>query len=132
MLRKILAIPGGLLAGGIGIFLMQTLGHQLYPLPKNMDPNNMEAMKDYVATAPFMALFFVILSYALGALISGFVSTKIAGNSKKIFAIVCGIIFLLQSIYMMYALPTPIWFWILGIMVWLLVLVGWKLALPKN
>lgn len=132
MLRKILAIPGGLLAGGIGIFLMQTLGHQLYPLPKNMDPNNMEAMKDYVATAPFMALFFVILSYALGALLSGFVSTKIAGNSKKVFAIVCGIIFLLQSIYMMYALPTPIWFWILGIMVWLLVLVGWKLALPKN
>lgn len=123
---------GGIFFGGISIYLVQLLGHKLYPLPEGMKPNDMEAMKNYVATAPFMALFFVILSYAFGALVSGFISTKIAGNNSKTFAIICGIFFLLQSIYMMYSLPTPVWFWILGILVWLLVLVGWKLAMKKN
>lgn len=131
MLRKILAIPAGLVAGGIGIFLIQMLGHKLFPLPEGMNPNDMEAMKTYVASAPFMALFFVILSYALGALLSGFASTFVAGDHKKVYAVVCGIIFLLQSIYMMYSLPTPIWFWILGILVWALVLLGYRLALKK-
>lgn len=31
MLKKIIAVPAGLFAGGIGIFLIQTLGHKLYP-----------------------------------------------------------------------------------------------------
>ena len=31
MLKKILAVPAGLFAGGIGIFLIQTLGHKLFP-----------------------------------------------------------------------------------------------------
>ena len=132
MLRKILAIPAGLVAGGIGIFLIQAIGHKIYPLPEGMDPNDMEALKTYVASAPFMALFFVIISYAFGALISGFVSTKVAADFKKIYAIVCGIFFLIQSIYMMYILPTPLWFWVLGIIVWLLVLAGWKMAVSKN
>ncbi|MGA9212407.1 hypothetical protein [Kaistella sp.] len=132
MVRKIVAIPAGLIAGVIGISLFQILGHKLYPLPAGMDPNDMNAMKEYVTSAPFMALFFVIISYAAGAFLSGFASTKVAGNNDKIFALVCGIIFLLQSIYMMYTLPTPIWFWILGIAVWGLVFVGYKLALSKK
>ncbi len=132
MLRKILAIPAGFLAGGLGIFLVQAIGHKLYPLPEGMNPNDMEAMKNYVDTAPFMALFFVIISYALGAFLSGFVSTKVAGDHKKVYAIACGIVFLIQSIYMMYSLPTPMWFWVLGILVWALVLAGWKLAVSKK
>ena len=131
MLKKILAVPAGLFAGGIGIFLIQTLDHKLYPLPEGMNPNDMEAMKAYVASAPFMALFFVILSYAVGALVSGYISTLVAGDNKKIYAVICGVIFLLQSIYMMSSLPTPIWFWILGILVWALVLLGYRLGAKK-
>lgn len=132
MLKKILAVVAGIIAGGISVAIVQKIGHSIYPMPKGIKSDDIDAMKNYVETAPFMALFFVILSYASAALVSGFVSTKIAKDNKFLYALICGIIFLLQSIYMMSVLPTPIWFWILGILVWTLVLAGYRLALNKK
>lgn len=128
MLRKILAVVVGMLAASIAIGLVQKLDHTIYPLPAGSDPNNTEAIKKYVETAPFMAVFFVIISYAAGALTAGFISTIIAKDGKKIYAIILGCLFLATTLYMMYTIPSPVWFWICGILVWLLVLVGWKLA----
>ena len=132
MFRRILAVLGGLFFGVVTITIVEKLGHYLFPRPAGMKENDLEALKQYVETAPLMALLFVILGYALGALIAGFSATKIAGDGRKTYAVICGVIFLLQSIYMMYILPTPIWFWVLGIAVWGLVLVGYKLALNKK
>ncbi|QOW09638.1 hypothetical protein Q73A0000_04280 [Kaistella flava (ex Peng et al. 2021)] len=132
MIRKILALLVGIIATSVVVGLVQQLGHYLFPLPVGTDPNDPEAIKKYVETAPFMAIFFVIISYSVGAFTGGFVSTKIANNGKKIYAIIIGILFLMTSIYMMIIIPSPIWFWILGIAVWTLVLVGYKLALNKN
>lgn len=127
-MRKFIAVMAGLIAGGIAVWLVQMLGHKLYPEPLGMDSNDMNQLAEYVKNAPFMALFFVVLSYAAGALAAGFVSTKVANDGRKIYAIILGVIFLAQSIFMMASLPTPIWFWILGVLSWLLVLAGWKLA----
>lgn len=128
MVRKILAVVLGVLAGMIFISLVQMLGHYLYPEPKGLDTNDMNQLEEYVKNAPFMALFFVILSYAAGAVISGFTSTVVAKDQKSKYAIICGILFLIQSIFMMASLPTDLWFWVLGILVWLLVFVGYKLG----
>lgn len=134
ILRKILAVLVAMIATGIVVGLVQQIGHKMYPLPAGANPENPEDIAKYVENAPFIAIFFVIISYAAGALTGGFVSTIIAPDRKKIYAIIIGIIFLLTSIYMMVTIPSPIWFWICGILVWLLVLVGWKLAfsLKKN
>lgn len=131
MLRRILAVPAGLIAGIICITIIEKIGHQLYPPPAGAASGDMVAMKEYVAHAPFIALFFVIIGYALAAFVSGFTASKVANNGKHTSAIVCGVIFLFITIYMMFSLPTPVWFWILGIFVWGLVLVGSKLALKK-
>lgn len=131
MLRRILAVPAGLIVGIICITIVEKIGHSLYPPPAAAGSGDMAAMKEYVAHAPFMALFFVIIGYALAAIVSGFTASKIAGNGKHTSAAVCGIIFLCITIYMMVSLPTPIWFWVLGIVVWGLVFVGSKLALKK-
>lgn len=128
MIKKIIAVPAGVLAGGLGIYLIETLGHKLYPLPAGIDRNDMDAMASYVSTAPFMALFFVILAYAVGALLSGYISTKVSADGKMIYALICGLVFLLQTIYMMYIMPTSAWFWVAGVLVWSLVWVGYRLA----
>lgn len=132
MVRKIAAVIAGIVATSIAVGLVQQLGHYLYPLPAGTDPNDPEAIKKHVETAPFFAVFLVIISYAAGALAGGFVSTKIANDGKKIYAIIIGILFLMISVYMMITIPSPIWFWVLGIAVWSLVLVGWKLALNRR
>lgn len=127
-MKKVLAVIAGLLLGGILMTLVQMLGHQIYPQPEGMDPNDMNQLSEYVESAPFMALFFVIISYAVAAFSSGYLATVIAGDQKKLYALICGVIFLVQSIYMMQSLPTPLWFWVLGIVVWALVLVGYQIG----
>lgn len=132
MLRRILAVVVGLIVGSICITIVEKIGHSLYPPPAEADAGDMEALKVYISDAPFMALFFIILAYALAAVVSGFTASKISNNGKSTAAVICGIIFLLITIYMMNSLPTPIWFWILGILVWGLVFTGHKLALKTK
>ncbi|CAD0219527.1 hypothetical protein [Chryseobacterium sp. JV274] len=132
MLRRILAVVVGLLVGSICITVVEKIGHYLYPPPAEAAAGDMEALKVYINDAPFMALFFIILAYALAAVVSGFTASKISNNGKSTAAVICGIIFLLITIYMMTSLPTPIWFWIVGILVWGLVFEGHKLALKTK
>lgn len=132
MLRIILGVIAGIIAGSICVWGVETLNHILHPYPAGMKANDMEAFKSYIENLPFLGKFMVILGYALGALFSGFISTKIAKNGKPTAAIICGLIFLSFTIYNMIVLPTPIWFWVLGILVWGLVLAGYKLALSKK
>lgn len=87
----------------------------------------MNALKIYVSEAPF-----IILVYALAAVTSGCTALKISNNGKNTAALIGGIIFLLIAIYMMVSLPTPIWFWILGILVWGQVFVGYQLTLKTK
>lgn len=128
ILRKIVALAAGIIICSIAVGLVQKLGHYLYPFPEGADPNNPETVKEYIKTAPFMAVFFVILSYMAGAVSGGFFSTWIAGDGKKIYALIIGVFFLATSVYMMSVIPSPLWCWILGILSWLFVFLGWKLA----
>ncbi|UFH31917.1 hypothetical protein LNP04_18425 [Chryseobacterium sp. C-71] len=132
MLRTILGVIAGIIAGSVCVWGVETLNHILHPYPAGMKANDMEAFKSYIENLPFLGKFMVIVGYALGALVSGFISTKIAKNGKPTAAIICGVIFLSFTIYNMVVLPTPIWFWVLGILVWGLVLVGYRLALSKK
>lgn len=130
--RKILAVIAGLVAAALMVGLVQKLGHLIYPLPAGADANDPETFKNYVENAPFLAVFFVIIAYAAGALAGGFVATKIARDSSRAPAFIVGSIMLLFSIYIMSIIPSPIWFWILGVAAWGLVLVGYRLALKKS
>lgn len=132
MLKKILAVFAGVIVASICIWAVETLNHIMYPYPEGMKPNDMEIFKSYVETLPFLGRFMVIVGYAVGALVSGFIATKVSKDGKPTAALICGIIFLVFTIYNMTVLPTPIWFWVLGILVWTLVLAGYKLALNKK
>lgn len=132
MIKKIAAVLAGIISAGFAVFLVQAIGQYFYPFPEGTDSADIEALKLYVQYAPFMALFFVIISYFLGALVSGFVSTKVANDGKLVYAAICAVFFLMASIYNMFMLPTPIWFWILGILVWGFVFVGYQLAKKKK
>ncbi|MBD3905360.1 hypothetical protein NAL32_12605 [Chryseobacterium sp. Ch-15] len=132
MLKNILAVFAGIIVGSICIWGVETLNHLLHPFPKGIKPDDMEGFKNYIETLPFLGKFMVIVGYALGAVVSGFIATKISKDGKPTAALICRIIFLVFTIYNMTVLPIPIWFWVLGILVWTLVLAGYKLALNKN
>lgn len=132
MLKNILAVVAGIITASVCIWLVETLNHFLHPFPGGIKPKDMDGFKSYVENLPFSGKFMVIVGYAFGALVSGFVATKVSKNEKPNSALVCGVIFMIFTIYNMYVLPTPIWFWVLGILVWGLVLFGYKFALKKQ
>ncbi|MCU7617041.1 hypothetical protein NZ698_07510 [Chryseobacterium sp. PBS4-4] len=132
MLRLILGVIAGIVVGSVCVWAVETLNHSLYPYPVGMKAGDMNAFKAYIENLPFLGKFMVIVGYSLGALVSGFISTKVAKNGKPTAAVICGLIFLSFTIYNMIVLPTPVWFWVLGVLVWGLVFVGYKLALNKN
>ena len=77
MLRIILGAIVGIIAGSVCVWGVETINHILYPYPVGMKANDMEAFKLYIEKLPFLGKFLVIVGYAFGALVSGFVATKI-------------------------------------------------------
>ncbi|WP_415327801.1 hypothetical protein [Chryseobacterium sp. MMS23-Vi53] len=98
MLRRVLAVIAGIIVGSLGVWMMERVGHSLYPFPEGLRPDDLEGFKNYVENLPFMGKFIVIIGYALGAFLSGFVATKVANNNKPTAAIICGVFFLLATI----------------------------------
>lgn len=117
--RKILAVVAGVILAGLLVYAVETVGHQVYPPPADLDMKNMAAMGAYVATLPIGALLFVLLAYALGSFAGGWLAAKIARTSQIHLPLTVGGIQLLFGILNLIAIPHPLWFAIAAVSVFL-------------
>jgi len=115
MLRKILAIIVGVLAGIAVITLVQQVSTMMHPMPEGVTMDDMEAFKAWVSNLPTSAYLMVILSYILGSLIGGFVATLIA-RFKFWPALVVGGILMVMGILNAVAIPQPLWVSIVSVL----------------
>lgn len=118
-MRKFISILAGLFAGSLVVFIVEKIGHTVYPLPEGIDPNNIEAFKEYAQTMPVGAMLFVILAWALGAFAAGIVTTLVGKESTKMFSLITGGILMLFGLINLIMIPHPVWFAILGMAVYL-------------
>ena len=132
MLRKILAIVLGVVAGGIVVGVTEAIGHMIYPVPAGLDPTKPELIAEYIRTAPMGALVAVLVSWALGALVAGIVATLIARVADAKFALIAGGVLLVFSLINMFVIPHPGWFRIAGILLFLpMAALGYLLVKPR-
>jgi hypothetical protein len=112
MIRKILAVVIGIVAGGAFNMAMVTASHAVYPLPEGIDSNDFEAFKAHVEAhgMPTGALIMVLVAHAGGSLVSGFVCGLIAMRPWYVAAIGLGILWTCGGIAMLMMLPAPTWF----------------------
>lgn len=112
MIRKILAVIIGIVAGGAFNMAMVTASQAVYPLPDGIDPNDFDAFKAHVEAhgLPSGALIMVLVAHAGGSLVSGFVCGLIAMRSWYVAAIGLGILWTCGGIAMLMMLPAPTWF----------------------
>ncbi|MFY0671760.1 MAG: hypothetical protein JXQ87_00065 [Bacteroidia bacterium] len=130
--RNVLALVAAIVFGSLVVWLVEKLGHTLYPYPEGMDPTDYEAIKEYIKTAPTGAMLMVILAHFLGALASGIVVTKIAKSSHFVFAIISGAIFMVFGIMNIMMIPGPTWFAIADLATYIPgALIGYLLVKPK-
>ena len=112
MWRRIFAVVAGVIGGGIFNMLLVNASHILFPLPADVDPNDLESLKAYVTEngLPTGALVMILLAHSGGSFFSGFIGGLIVRRTWILAAIGFGILWTCGGIAMLMVLPAPIWF----------------------
>lgn len=118
-LRNILGVVAGVLVGAVVIFAVQFAGHQIYPVAGSLDMNDKEAMAAFMASLPVGALLIVIAAYAAGSFVGGGLAALICRGARIRHALVVGVVLLLSGVMNLVAIPHPVWFSILTVLVFL-------------
>jgi hypothetical protein len=100
----------GVVIALLSVWLIQTIGHAVYPPPADIDLNDIEAMKAYVATLPIGALLFVVASYFIGTMVGTCVACAIGTMLPRIYALLIGCLMLVATTMNVMMIPHPTWF----------------------
>ncbi len=111
MLRSFFALIVAILVCGTIIGLVEYLGMMLVPPPEGFDPQS--AVPGDLPAASILA---VLVAWFLGPLCGGFLAARLAPHRPMIHALFVGLVFLGAGIYNLTVIPSPLWFWITGIL----------------
>ncbi len=136
-MRTAIGLIVGIVAGFVTVYLLEMLGHSIYPPPRGIDMTDMDALRDVMATMPAGALVIVLLAWILATLIGGTLAGWIARTRQKLLAGVVGGLILAGAVANMVLLPHPVWFVVAAIVLvplatWIAGLLGTRLSPPRS
>ena len=109
MVKKILSVIAGIIAGTIVIYLVEMLSSKVYPPPPGVDiMKDKEALIEFIKNAPMSAMLLVLLGYVLGSFVAGWVSSRISGSLRQ--ALISGVVLMAFGIMNLVEIPQPLWF----------------------
>ena len=110
LLKNILAVLAGVIAGSVVNSLIVNFGPYVIPLPEGADVSTMDGLRESMEL--FTAVNFIppFLGHALGTLIGAFVTAKLASTHVKQLVLGVGILFLAGGITAVVMLGGPLWF----------------------
>jgi hypothetical protein len=109
--RKIGGVVVGLLAAGLAVWLVESLGQRAFPPAARFDP----AAPD-LALVPLPALLSVALAWVLGPLLGGFVATRVGAPVGPLPALVVGMFFFAADVANLFMIASPAWLWAVGLL----------------
>ena len=131
-LRSISAILMGFITGFVIIVGCEFANLRLFPLPAGTDPEDAAAMNAAMAALPAKAMILVLVGWAIGTVGASFMATRFATQFKSLHGMLMGVIFLGGAIMTMRQIHHPLWFWIVGILIFFpAAVVGSNLAMPR-
>ena len=110
ILRSIIAVIVGLVAGSLINMGLIILGGQMVTPPAGADVTTMEGLRSSLHLFEPRHFLFPFLAHALGTLVGAFVAAILAATQRMKLALVIGACFLLGGIVNVFLLPSPIWF----------------------
>lgn len=105
-----IAVIGGLILGSIVNMALVSLGGELIPPPVGADVSSMEGLTEAMAQYEPKHFLFPFLAHALGTLAGALFAVIVATSHKLSMALVIGAVFLAGGTYMVFLLPSPLWF----------------------
>lgn len=109
MLRGVLSLVVGVVASGMTVAVGEAMVSRWFPPPSGLDVSTPEGAAKAIAAAPAAALWLVILGYAIGAALGGYLATRIAHAGNLLPAIAVGAILTLSGVSNLVAFSYPIW-----------------------
>ena len=110
MAKNVAAAIAGIITAFVMIMLIEKLGHVIYPPPPDLDFSDLEAMRPYVATLPFLALLFPMIAWVVATFAGTVLACKIGTANPLAFAAVVGGLVLAATITNLIMIPHPVWF----------------------
>ena len=115
IIKNILAVVVGCLAGGLLNMGIIMISGSIIPPPEGVDNTTMEGLKAGLHLFQPKHFLFPFLAHALGTFAGALLAAIIAANRKMLFAFVVGVFFLAGGIANIMMLPSPIWFAVLDL-----------------
>lgn len=138
LLRGLLAVIVGLIAGGIVNMGLVMLGPHVFPPPAGVNVADAESIRASVHLFEPRHFVFPFLAHALGTLVGAIVAYLIAAARRTAFAYAIGVINLAGGIAAATMIPAPAWFLVLDLgiaylpMAWVGARLGGKILQPRE
>jgi hypothetical protein len=111
IVRSVLAVLAGFVAGGVLTFAIQMINHLRYPPPADFDWSNSAHMKACIDSLTLTAFLTLLLSYAVGTFTGAWLTVRIARRAPWLHGLIIGALFLAAGIYNLVTIPYhPAWF----------------------
>ncbi|MBB48063.1 MAG: hypothetical protein CMJ33_05885 [Phycisphaerae bacterium] len=112
MLRDLLAVVLGMLAGMAVNMTFVLLALFLYPMPEGVDFSETEAMPAYFASIPATGFAIILVAHLGQAFFGGLVAALISRDRPRSMALVIGVLSLIGGVINLIDLPHPPWMWL--------------------
>lgn len=122
IVRSILAVVVGFVLASVVMLVVESLnGKVFYPEMGKLAAGmtDREQVRALVAGAPLGALLVVIFGWALGSFTGGLAATWIGKQPPYRHALVLGVLLTLAGVANNLMIPPPLWFWIVGLVVFI-------------
>lgn len=119
MIRSILTVIFGVLTGSVTVWVLELAGHKFFPAPAGVDLQNIEALKQYVATSPTGMLLSILVAWAGGAFVGGLVAALLSERRRGLHALAVGALQTTLAAAQFAVIPHPTWFVVLSLTVFL-------------
>ncbi len=113
--KNILAGVAGVVIAVALVWVVEKVGHAVYPPPPDLNFADPDAMRAYIATLPLGALLFVAAAWFIGTLCGTCAACAIGTAKPVIFAMLVGGLMLIATIINLVMIPHPMWFSVPGI-----------------
>jgi hypothetical protein len=133
MLRNVLGLLAGLVAGGVVNMGLVMAGPLLIPPPAGLDVTNAESLRAGAHLLEPRHFIFPFLAHALGTLVGALTAYLVAGTRASMMAWIVGLLTLAGGIAAAAMIPAPPWFVALDLvgaylpMTWLGITIGRRL-----
>ncbi|WP_282043160.1 hypothetical protein [Winogradskyella flava] len=128
-MKNVLATIVGLVVASLTVYIFESLiGHNLFPLPEDANPMDMEWIKNNMDKIPTGSKIFVVIAHFMGIIVGMFVAAKISKTSL-VPSYIVGFLMIAATFFNIFVLPKELWFSISdGLLVFVGFVIGTSLA----